>query len=181
MRAVTRQPRLLDTRAQDQPALELYHDLRLPGRRARRRVIHVEVVLILPGLDEELEVSVLPPRAPAACPDTQRAVLQEILVAFARKAQIRFGPLPEPEPMREHTHRPLVDFGGPDLKCRTTAASLVGDARRRCIAEVLVIRADDRCDDFTESRAAIATDAQYWCVAALHPRAADEPHTGQGE
>src|SRR5262249_62158705 len=90
------QPRLLDPPAQHEPALELDHDLRFPRRRVCGDVIHVEVVLILARLDEELEILFVPPGAAAARPDPQRLVLEEILVAFGRKPEVGLSPSPQP-------------------------------------------------------------------------------------
>jgi len=55
------------------------------------------------------------------------------------------------------------------------------DTRRRGVAEVLVLGADDRRDHLAEPGAAIATDARDRRVAALYPRAADEAHARQPE
>ena len=169
VRAVTRQPRLLDARAQRQPALELHHDLRLPRDGACGRVIHVEIVLILARLDVELEVAVLPPRPAAARPDPQGAVLEEILVAFRGEAQVGFGTLAEAQAAAEQPQRALVDFGGADLEARVTASRLVRHAGWGRVPEIAVLRADDGCNDLPDSGAALATDPGQRRVGALHP------------
>ena len=174
MGAVARQPGPLDAGAQGQPAIELHHDFRLPRHRARGRVIHVEVVLVLPRLDEELEVAVLPARTAAARPDAQRSVLQEILVALRGKAQVRLGPLSSAEAVREESHRAFVDFGGGQLEARVAASRLIDDAGRRRIAEVAILGAHDRGDHLASPGSAFTADPGDGRIAALYPRAADE-------
>ncbi len=179
--AVARKPGLLDAGAQGQPAIELHHDFRLPRHGSRGPVIHVEVVLILPRLDEELEIAVLPARTAAARPDAQRSVLQEILVALRRKAQVRLGPLSDAEAVREESHRALVDFGGGQLEARVAAPRLIDDAGRGRVAEVAILGAHDRGDHLATARAAFAADPRDGRIAALHPRAADELHARERE
>src|SRR5207247_3684699 len=159
---ITSEPGLLDARAQREPALELDHDLRLPRRRLRGRVIHVEIVLVLPCLDEELEVSVLPTHATPARPDAQGAVLEKVLVPFSREAQIGFGALAHAESAGEQAHRVLVDFGRADLKAGILLGRFVHDAGRRRVAEVLILRAHDRGHDLSGACAALAADAPDW-------------------
>ena len=144
-------------------------------------MVHVEVVLILPRLDEELEVSVFPPDAAAARPDAQRPILQEILVAFGREPEIRFGALAQTEPPRQQAHRPLVDLGGRDLQSGIATSRFVCHPGRRRVAEVLVLRADDGRDDLADAGAAVTTDSRERRIAALYPGAADEPHAGERE
>src|SRR5206468_5382744 len=69
------------------------------------------IFLVLPRLDEELEVAVLPTHATPARPDAQRAVLEKVLVPYSREAQIGLGALAHAESAGEQAHRVFVDFG----------------------------------------------------------------------
>src|SRR6185503_3921300 len=54
-------------------------------------------------------------------------------------------------------------------------------ARRWRVAQITVLGADDRRHDLADAGAAVAAEPGDWRLRALHPRAADEAHTGEAE
>ena len=181
VRRIAREPRLLDAGAQRQPVIERHAHFRLPRDRPGRSVVEIEVVLILPRLDEKLEVAVVPSRAAAPRPGAQGLVLQEVLVAFGREAQIRHGALAGPQAARQHAHGALVDLDGAELEAGVAPPRLIDDAGRRRVPKIGVLRAHNRGDDFADAGAAQAGDAFDRRVAPLDPGAPDQPHARQRE
>src|SRR6184192_1572395 len=114
-------------------------------------MIHVEVVLILARFDEELEIAVFPPRPAPARPHPKLLVFEEVLVAFRGESQKRLGAITDRQPRRQQPQRPLVDLRGAELKGCVAPAGLIPDAGWRDVAEIAVLRADDRRDNLART------------------------------
>src|SRR5205823_7978109 len=112
--------------------------------------------------------------AAAARPRAQSPVLEKVLVALRREPQVGFGVLSAVEPARQQTERALVDLRRPELQPRVHAGGLVDDARRRRVAQVLVLRADDRRGHLPRPRALLARQTADGRVRALDPGRPDE-------
>ena len=175
------QPRLLHLGPQGEPAGEVGDGLGLPRVRSGRHMIEVEVVLVLADLDVELEVTFVPAHPPPACPDAEAAILEEVLVARGREAQVRLGVLPARQPAREQAQRALVDLGRPHLEVGVDAGRLVDDPGRRRVAQVGVLGAHHGRDHLARPRPPLAREPGNGGLRALDPRRPDEPHARQAE
>ena len=67
------------------------------------------------------------------------------------------------------------------MKAGILLCRFVYDTGWRRVAEVLVLRTDDRGHDLSCAGAKLAADAQDWSVGALHPRTADQSHSRERE
>ena len=111
-----------------------------------RRVVHVEVVLVVAELHEELQVAVVAPTvADTARPESQLLVTEEVLLAFG-KSVIRLGTIESVEARRVDAQRVLVHEHARSADLRGLEIGQVGDAGRRLVIDAgsdgLVLRAD---------------------------------------
>ncbi len=180
-RRITAKPRRFHLASQCEPSLEIHDDLRFPGVGPGRCAIEIEVVLVAAHLDVEIQIALVPPRPTTPRPHPELAVVEEVAVGFAREPDERFRPLADGDFRREEAKRLLVDLHRPHAEADVGTRRQVGHAGRWDVAEIGILRRDDRGGDLPTRHTHASRQPGDRGGGPLDPRCADQPHPGQGK
>jgi hypothetical protein len=177
----TAEPANLQIRAESAPDFEVDDKLRLPGRAAGRRAIHIEVSIVAAQLDERLDIALLPPVSATSHPHPQTSISQHVLRA-GREAEVGFGPFTDLQPPGDQPEGLLIDLGSQRAAISLPERDAFKHTRWRLVSQVgAVLGRDDRGDHLPARLGGGTRDAGDRRLRSADPGRADQAEPGKGE